>query len=297
MMVLTGKKVLGAALLLALGASLVATAACATDAATPTEPTDGLRGGSVVNIANSAEVVAASALGGLTAQTALPSGSDFVSYVAVVGSSVLEVAPDKALIALTVEARASEVATATAMAGAMQESVIAAARAISGADDFSSNFSVRQDYVWEPELSRSVPSDFVASYNINFAIVSEDALGELVGEALAAAVNAGGDLLRVNSISFALDDDAALQSQARRGAAENARLRAADYTGALNVELGEVLSVAELNATPPPILRADTIATAEFAAADGAASVPAFSVQAGLITISASVQVTFEIVN
>lgn len=90
-----------------------------------------------------------------------------------------------------------------------------------------------------------------------------------VGAVLETVVEAGGDDARVQGVSYALEDDAALLADARAAAVADARTRAEQYAEAAGVELGALVGVSELPAAGP----FDEAFAAE-TAAEGAAAVP-----------------------
>lgn len=65
------------------------------------------------------------------------------------------------------------------------------------------------------------------------------------GEILSAAIAAGGDAARLNGVSFAIDNDAALLAAARRNAFADARRKAEQYAREARRPLGRVLKVSE----------------------------------------------------
>jgi uncharacterized protein len=65
------------------------------------------------------------------------------------------------------------------------------------------------------------------------------------GELLSAAIAAGGDAARLNGVSLAIDNDAALLATARRNAFADARRKAELYARAAGRRLGRVLRVSE----------------------------------------------------
>jgi uncharacterized protein YggE len=107
------------------------------------------------------------------------------------------------------------------------------------------------------------------------------------GELLDQVVQAGAN--NVSGISFTIDDPSALETTARNNALANARQRAEAMAQTLGGTLGQVLSVTENIGQPPQPLMYEGAAAAE--AAD-AARVP---VQPGQQTLTAQVQVTYEL--
>jgi len=65
------------------------------------------------------------------------------------------------------------------------------------------------------------------------------------GALLSAAIAAGGDAARLNGVSFAIEDDAALLGEARKRAFADARTKAALYARAAGRPLGRVVKVSE----------------------------------------------------
>jgi uncharacterized protein len=85
------------------------------------------------------------------------------------------------------------------------------------------------------------------------------------GAVVASVADAGGDAARIDGISYALEDDAAVQQQAREAAFTDARRRAEQYAELVGRELGDVLWVRENVSTPAPM----PYAGADAAAASG----------------------------
>jgi len=65
------------------------------------------------------------------------------------------------------------------------------------------------------------------------------------GELMSAAIAAGGDAARLNGVSFAIENDATLLTEARRKAFADARQKATLYAGEAGRPLGRVLKVSE----------------------------------------------------
>jgi uncharacterized protein YggE len=74
------------------------------------------------------------------------------------------------------------------------------------------------------------------------------------GALLAAAVEAGGDGVRVDRTTFVLEDRAALDEQARAAAFEDARAKAAHYAALADRQLGALVRLNE-GGTPDPFVR------------------------------------------
>jgi uncharacterized protein YggE len=84
------------------------------------------------------------------------------------------------------------------------------------------------------------------------------------GDAIGRLVEAGGDAARLEGISYALEDDAALQTEAREQAIADARRKAEEYAGLTGRDLGEIVSVTEhvVPSGPIPYFAGDSAAGA-----------------------------------
>ena len=83
---------------------------------------------------------------------------------------------------------------------------------------------------------------------------------------LATIIDAGGDATRINSVSFSIEDDSKLLSDARTKAFEDAKGRAQQYTELSELSLGRIISISETPGggppMPVPMPRADAMAAA-----------------------------------
>jgi len=99
-------------------------------------------------------------------------------------------------------------------------------------------------------------------------------------------IEAAGDAIRVQQLSFAIDDDSAPRAAARADAVKRAQAQAKQLADAAGVALGPIHSITEAAAPNPTVYPA-------MAAADAAgASVP---IEAGSVQLSVTVQVVYEI--
>jgi hypothetical protein len=109
------------------------------------------------------------------------------------------------------------------------------------------------------------------------------------GPVLDAVATAGGNLTRVNSVSFSIDDPTPFYNQARTKAVADAVATAKQLADNAGVKLGKVTYITESSNIPGPIYRTD------LAAAPGKdTSTP---ISTGEITITADVQISYAIAN
>jgi uncharacterized protein YggE len=107
------------------------------------------------------------------------------------------------------------------------------------------------------------------------------------GATLSAAVDAGGNAVRVDSVGFALEDTSRLVSRARKGAVEDARAKAEQYAAAAGRSVGEVQSISEVVTSPTPQYLDQRFA---YPTAEALAAVP---LQAGSQDVSVQVTVVY----
>lgn len=72
------------------------------------------------------------------------------------------------------------------------------------------------------------------------------------GEAVTAAVDTGGDDVRVGNIGLRIADTDALLAQSRQAAVKQATAKAQEYADATGQDLGDVLSLREVHTSAPP---------------------------------------------
>jgi uncharacterized protein YggE len=110
-------------------------------------------------------------------------------------------------------------------------------------------------------------------------------MGE-AGAVIGRLADAGGDAARVQGISYVLEDDAALQEQARADAFADARRKAEQYAELAGRELGEVVSVRENVTAPGPM---------PYAAADSAAGASEMAIAPGSTTVTVTAEVRWSL--
>lgn len=93
---------------------------------------------------------------------------------------------------------------------------------------------------------------------------------DTVDDVIDGSVEAGGDNIRFNGLSFTLEDTSTLMGEARMSAVEDLSAKAAELANLAGVELGELVYLTETGSAPPPVVRAEfALARAASAQADG----------------------------
>jgi uncharacterized protein YggE len=188
------------------------------------------------------------------------------------------VKPDTANVNMGVRVSGPSAQDVLAEANEKAAALIAALKALGVADDdiVTAGLSIYPQY---DSNGRNV-TGFEASNSVNVTIRDIDRAGEIIDGGAAFA----GDAITIGGIFFSVADPEAVMADARVAAIENAKKRAGEYAEAAGVEVGEVLMISEIGATPPmPLYR-------EYAAADEAGSL---AIQTGTTDLSATVTVVF----
>jgi uncharacterized protein YggE len=172
--------------------------------------------------------------------------------VIVVGEGEMTVAPDMALLSLSVMREAATAREALDASNDAIAAVIAAMKAagVAERDLQTSNLQInpRYDYVTKPDGTQE---GRLAAYQVTntLAVRVRDIArtGELLDRAVTLGVNQGG------SITFTNDDPAATITEARKKAVADAMAKAKTLAEAGGVALGRIIEMSEMSYTPMPV--------------------------------------------
>ena len=205
--------------------------------------------------------------------------------ISVSGTAAISLAPDTATIVLGVEALHETVAQARADAAAAMTSIVEVLTAAGVADEDiqTQHLSIQPQYDYSSETRELI--GFTVVNIVNVTIRDIDSVGAVIDQ----TVDAGGDLTRVQSIYFSVDDTSSYEDQLIEEAVQDATAKAqrlADLTG---VTLGKPLSINYGGGVPYPVFdRSFGIAMAESAAFDT-------PISAGEVETSVTVSIIFAI--
>ena len=207
-----------------------------------------------------------------------------VHVIEVSGDGQAQSPPDQATVELAIETHAVTAGEAAGGNGALAQKVRDALRNKLGDKGtmWTGGYSLYPDYS-EPGPGREAK---IIGYHAQNSITIETASLDLVGPVIDAAIGAGAN--RVNSLQYGLRDNTKARSEAITRASKDAQAQAQALASALGVKLGAVLkatTVAEVR--PIPVMRMQ----AAGAMMAGAAT----PVEAGQITVPATVSLTYEI--
>jgi uncharacterized protein len=234
------------------------------------------------------QLVYAAALALLAAVPARADDAPSRRTIAVSGEGEVKVPPDLAVVSFAVETTAPAAGVAVAE-NARKSSELAdeLKRQLTGQGKVSTTrYSL--DPVYEQRERGGPPAPpritgYIARNQVRAETHAIDSIGKLIDGAAKAGAN------RVDGLDFALDQRDQAEDQALQRAAADARRQAEAASSALGVKLGKVLSV---TTSAPPVVVPRPYARVAAAMAEASPPTP---VEAGDVTVSATLQVTYEI--
>ncbi len=205
------------------------------------------------------------------------------------GTGKVYATPDVAILSLGIESQEASVATAQANAAAAMADVMQALedQGIAQEDIQTQYFSIRE--VTQPEpVYGGTSKETVVGYVVTNTVSVKVREVTQAGAVIDAVVVAGGDLTRINSITFTVDDPTPYYTEARGQAVTYAQTKAEQMASLTDVELGEVTYVSESSSYGSPNYYRGDAAVAE------AMTVPT-PISAGTLEITATVQMAYSI--
>ncbi len=199
--------------------------------------------------------------------------------IAVTGSGTASGSPDIAFVQLGVEIQNADVGAAVQQANTTMQQVtdVLTAQGIAAADIQTTQFDVRQNQQPNPN-GQPGPTVFVVTNTVQITVRN---LGT-ISSVLQSALNAGAN--NVYGLTFGLSDSAALESQARAAAVEDAHAKAQELADAFGVTLGDPVSINEQAGGGPPV-------AASFAMGGGGGP----SISQGQLSVTIQLDVTYSI--
>ena len=255
------------------------------------------------------------------------SGVTYCDYradgITVQGAGVVALPANIGVVELGVDVTAETVVEARSTAASSMQSIIDAVKELGVTDDqiTTTRLNIRPETTWVEEevevgegltgrRSRQVITGYRVSNRVRIEInvdddsdaddasngdgddsdTSEDEDVDILSAVIDAAATAGGDNVRIDSISFRADQTTETVDEARKLAAQDALHRAELYAEAFGVEVGVLLSASEVVASTPVFAELQ-FARAESAAFDG----PSTPISAGDVEVRASITAKFAI--
>jgi uncharacterized protein YggE len=203
------------------------------------------------------------------------------------GQGKVTVIPDVANLSLGIEAQAATVSEAQAEAASAMDKVMNALtkNGVAKKDIQTQYFNISKITRWDDKNQQEV----VLGYRVTNTVTAKIRDMEKTGTIIDAVALAGGDLTRINSIYFSIDDPSASHKEARDKAMADAKNRAEQLADLAGVKLGKPTYISENLYFPSPIYR-------DVSMMEGAPA-PTTPISPGEMEVTLSVQVVYAILN
>jgi uncharacterized protein YggE len=203
----------------------------------------------------------------------------------VTGEGKVTVVPNLAIISLGIQSQEATVEEAQAKAATAMDDVMKALEnaGIDRTDIQTQYFNIQQVTRWDNDKQQEVVIGFQVTNTVTAKVRDVTKAGPVID----AVVAAGGDLTRINSISFDVDDPTQYQEQARVKAINDAAAKAKQLADTAGVKLGNPIYITESSYIPGPIYRDVTVAVP--------APTPTTPISPGEMEITVDVQMAYAI--
>ena len=209
------------------------------------------------------------------------------------GTGMVYATPDIAILRLGVESQETTVAEARNNAAEAMEMVIQALKdqGIDEEDIQTQYFSIQAVSRWDKVLEEGGEQEVVIGYRVTNTVTAKIRDVEKAGEIIDVAAVAGGDLIRVDNISFTVEDPSQYYEQAREEAIQYAEAKAKQLAELAGVKLGKPTYISESSYMPSPNYISRDAMAAE--SAPGVSTV----ISPGELEITTNVQMAYAISN
>jgi len=203
------------------------------------------------------------------------------------GTGEVSVTPDVAILLMGVEAQAASVSVAQSEAADAMNEVMAslASNGIASEDIQTQWYSIAPVTKWIDDTREEI----TVGYRVSNTVQAKIRNMESVGTVIDAVAGAGGDLTRVSSISFTVDEPDPYYDQARAEALADAMGKAEQIASIAGVGLGKPFYISESGGVVPP----RPYPAMDYGYAEGVKATTPIS--AGEIEITLTVQMAFAI--
>lgn len=219
------------------------------------------------------------------AKITLAEENDITPQLQVSGKGEIMVEPDTAFVSISVETKALTAAEAARQNAEKTQIVLQAIKSIIGKDDkvSTAGYNLNPYYEYNNATKKSELKGYTVTNNLNVETKKLKKLGEIIDKSIAAGAN------NVGSVSFSASEKDSVRKETLAKAVKDARSTAEVVAGAAGVKLVRILSISPSYNYPSPIRRNYNMAKTM-----SAESVPT-PIEAGELTVSANVNITFEI--
>ena len=182
-----------------------------------------------------------------TVKTPSASGSLFFSQqstgIWVSGEGKVSVVPDVAILSLGVEVQSDTVAEAQSWAAKVMTDVLDELdnRGIAKKDIQTRHFSIYPVRRWSEKDAKEV----LIGYRVTNTVMAKVRDVDETGTIIDAVTKVGGDYIRINNISFSIDDPTPYYEEAREKAMADAEAKAKQLADLGDVKLGKITYISE----------------------------------------------------
>ena len=167
--------------------------------------------------------------------------------ISVSGSGSISVEPDLAILSIGVEATGKTVSFARSEAASAMDSVVSSLKkeGILTKDIQTQQLTIypRYDY----QTNKQVLTGYSVTNTARVKVRDLSKVGKIVDNAAAS----GGDYVRINGISFNVEDTDQYMESLRKQAVQKAQIKAEEYADSAGVKLGSLRSLTEVGAQSP----------------------------------------------
>jgi hypothetical protein len=167
----------------------------------------------------------------------------------VTGEGKVTIKPDIANISLGVSSQEASVADAMAKTTDAMSKVLASLKAnnIEAKDIQTQQFNINPAYTYDPQTGNQTISGYQVTNIVNVKLRNTSGAAAVIS----AVAEAGGDLTRIDSVMFTVEDPTQYYKEARQKAIEDADHKAQKLASLYGVTLGKPTFVSEYSSTPP----------------------------------------------
>jgi uncharacterized protein YggE len=206
------------------------------------------------------------------------------------GSGKVSATPDIAILQLGIEAQETSVAQAQSKAAGAMDAVMTTLKdnGVAEKDIQTQYFNIHRVTRWDENKGQEVVIGYRVTNIVTAKIRTMDEVGAIVDDVAVA----GGDLTRIDSVAFSIEDPSGYQEEAREKAIADAQAKAGQLAGQAGVKLGSPTYISESSYLPSPIYPARSFGVAE--------AMPApmpTSISPGEMEVTVSVQISYAIAN
>ena len=147
-------------------------------------------------------------------------------------------------------------------------------------------FSISRMARWDDKNQQEITIGYRVSNTVSARVREIDKAGAIID----AVAISGGDLTRINDISFTIDDPTIYRQEARDKPMADAKNKAEQLAALAGLRLGKPTYISESTYTPVPIYRGGAMM-------EGAAPTPTTPITPGEMEVTLNVQVVYAIVS